>query len=267
MHCFKIKGPNRLEKDNEDFLAKNIFPKKFMRRNNFIGKSTQTSNGDVVQTNAINARGDFENLVTTSGIFVDKVYLYVKSYTKVLKEFLLQCKYSGKSLNLDMLRRFLSIEIDEQTGAIAPNNQTNNYKSFTNGNLKISYDQHCMGLQGQYPVIFINFNVCKGLKTYTEIEKILRKIIIELYLHFGYLGKSNKNYTVTLTIKERYESLLNEIRNGNDVVCTIKDLCRLLYSYHKKEVWILIDDYDTIADAYITMNETETDGLAFLFQS
>ena len=72
-----------------------------------------------------------------STIFVDK--------SMFIKEILEYCNYVtlitmprcwGKSSNLEMLKRFLSFEVDAKTGAIIPRNQTYNYKLFAGGNIE-----------------------------------------------------------------------------------------------------------------------------------
>ena len=120
--------------------------------------------------NMIYSGGGFDQLVKESTIFVDKT-LFIKEIINIKKNVVLitMPRRWGKSCNLDMLNRFLSIEVDRETGSVIPHTQTDNYKLFAGGDinlhgrniknlekLKIGSDDYCMELQGQYPVIFID---------------------------------------------------------------------------------------------------------------
>ena len=76
------------------------------------------------QARKINTGGDFGKLVKESSIFVDKS-LFVKEIIQDASEVILitMPRRWGKSLNLDMLKRFLSIEVDKEGNTIL-NNQT-----------------------------------------------------------------------------------------------------------------------------------------------
>ena len=118
---------------------------------------------------------NFEKLVKNSSIFVDKS-LFIKEIIESKDEVTLVTRPNrwGRSMNLDMLKRFLSVEADDTTGSIIPHTQTDNYKLFAGGNrdvgsgkiknlekLKIASDEYCMKYQGRFPVIFIDFKNCK----------------------------------------------------------------------------------------------------------
>jgi hypothetical protein len=73
-----------------------------------------------------------------------------------------------KSMNMQMIKEFLRIEVDNNGVALTPENREN-YKLFAGGELKIknkifelkplqiSKDEECMNTyQGKYPVIFID---------------------------------------------------------------------------------------------------------------
>ena len=78
--------------------------------------------------------GDFMQLVTLSSIFVDKT-MFIKEIIEDISHGLLinMPRRWGKSLNLDMLRRFLSIQKDENGQPITDNTTTDNYKLFAGG--------------------------------------------------------------------------------------------------------------------------------------
>jgi Predicted AAA-ATPase len=126
----------------------------------------------------IHTGGDFGKLVKESSIFVDKS-LFIKDIIENKSEVILitMPRRWGKSLNLDMLKRFLSVEIDKE-GNIILNNQTENYKLFAGGTIEVQdgfykrekeiltselvvHNPKALDLHGQYPVIFIDFKDCK----------------------------------------------------------------------------------------------------------
>lgn len=226
--------------------------------------------------------GNFEELVKKSSIFVDKS-LFIKEIIESEDKVTLitMPRRWGKSLNLDMLKWFLSVEVvDEKTGSTIPNSETDNYKLFAGGNLDMGFgriknleklniasDEYCMRHQGQFPVIFIDFKDCKNEDGFAKIEEAVRANIIDLFLDFGYLGTINETYKGDLTIKDRYKMLLNEMRDGKDLGNSIRDLSRLLHKYHRQKVWILIDEYDAAAnEAYRKFDNDETEKVIKLFR-
>eukprot|EP01041_Mallomonas_annulata_P010295 gene10295-21488_t len=216
---------------------------------------------------AVHAGGDFGKLLTEGSTFVDKS-LFIKEIIDDKSEVILitMPRRWGKSLNMDMLRQFLSIETDVQSGLIIPHNTTNNYKIFNNTKLQITFNNKCMRHHGKWPVIFLNLKDCKK-NDYTAIEITVRKKLIDLYLDFGYLARSSKIYSGDLTVKERYQSLLKELRDEVDFSSKLEELTKLLYIFHNNtKVWILIDEYDAAANhAYMTMDADEAQKVSDLF--
>lgn len=225
--------------------------------------------------------GDFEELVKKSSIFVDKS-LFIKEIIENTNKVSLitMPRRWGKSLNLDMLKRFLSVEVDTKTGSIIPNTQTVNYKLFAGGNLdlgfgsiknaeklKIASDDYCMRHQGQFPVIFIDFQDCVRMSGFANIEEAVRNKIIKLFIDFGYLQTSNTIYSGTMTIVDRYDMLLQDIRTKKKFTHGIKDLSELLRKHHHQKVWILIDEYDAAAnEAYRRFDDAEAQQVVGLFR-
>ena len=111
----------------------------------------------------------FDELVAYGDVFVDKT-LFIKEFLENNHRVIAITRppHWGKSLNMDMLRRFLAIDLDEQ-GRPVPQEQSRNYRLFAGGEiltnplgskntklvkpLAISNYPECMKHQGQYPVI------------------------------------------------------------------------------------------------------------------
>ena len=207
--------------------------------------------------------GGFEKLVTESSIFVDKS-LFIEEIINSKDEVTLitMPRRWGKSLNLEMLKKFLEIQVDENGKVIEDKKETLNYKFFAGGNIQIKQgftDQiitikpskliektpEALNYQGQYPVILIDFKDCKGSNA-TDIRSKLRDKITETIRNFSYLKDIEKAYKET-TVGLEYKNLLNKTQTGSfDTI--IKDLCALLYTHHHTKVWILVDEYDAAAN-------------------
>lgn len=232
---------------------------------------------------SIQVGGNFEDLVLKSSVFVDKS-LFINEIIEEPSEAILIAmpRRWGKSLNLDMLKRFLSVVIDDK-GQVIPRDQTDNYKLFAGGTIKaqdgfvvkekeiqtsklILENPLALSIQGKYPVIFIDFKDCKGSK-FEEVKNKLQHTMISTIEKFGYLALSNGFYSGKTTIAEKYNTLLNEARVG-DCALTIKELSALLHTYHKEKVWILIDEYDAAANnAYLNCSDEEAKLVSVLFRS
>lgn len=144
----------------------------------------------------IHTGGDFQDVVTESSIFIDKS-LFIKEIIEDKSKVILitMPRRWGKSLNLDMLRRFLSIEeensqqkefnkkIFEQS--IKTNfDKTKSQLNISTTQIKIP-DENIIGqtkiidslaLQGQHPLIFIDFKDCKA-SSFQEVQKLMDKIL------------------------------------------------------------------------------------------
>jgi hypothetical protein len=213
---------------------------------------------------------NFKTLVLNSDVLVDKSF-FIKEFIEGGAEVSLitRPRRWGKSLNMSMLKHFLKSELDE-FGKPLPEDQQVNRKLFVGGKidlglhsgkvrnlkrLKIAeYDDIITDYQGQYPVISISFNEVKG-DTYNEVEK---KVSMELYMLFSKY-KYLLNY-ISNEEKTIYNSFINGTSELPLLTYGIKFLSSLLYNYHGKKVFILIDEYDAaINEAYLMMGKESVD--------
>jgi hypothetical protein len=118
---------------------------------------------------------EFYDLVVNSDVFVDKSLMIKELLEDSGKVILItRPRRWGKSLNMDMLRKFFEIEVDEK-GKPLPLEQKINNKLFLGGTvdlgikgkrilkpLKINSNEYAMVQQGNYPVISISFKDVKG---------------------------------------------------------------------------------------------------------
>ncbi|MEO1219369.1 MAG: AAA family ATPase [Bacteroidota bacterium] len=216
------------------------------------------------------ASNRFDKLLLKSDVFVDKS-LFIKEFLESQEEVTLitRPRRWGKSLNMDMLKRFLNIEVDDQ-GKPLPQEQSLNRKLFVGGEVVIGSKtgkvkqlfplkiaQQCPDLindyQGQYPVISIGFKDVKG-SSYQAIEAGVKTQIIDLYTEGSYLYPCIRSVRTTLegAQKEQLRRYIDGEFNEEDIKNSLRFLGKLLYKHFKKPVYVLIDEYDApINDAYV----------------
>ncbi|WP_341747469.1 AAA family ATPase [Candidatus Tisiphia endosymbiont of Dascillus cervinus] len=115
---------------------------------------------------------DFKKLLLNSDVFVDKSLL-VKDIIEDSGDVILitRPRRWGKSLNIDMLRKFFEIEVDGKGTPLPPEQKVNN-KLFLGGIVDLGFDEtkelkalkitnitSSMKRQGQFPVISISQNL------------------------------------------------------------------------------------------------------------
>lgn len=237
------------------------------------------------QKKGINVGGDFEDLVTKSSIFVDKSLFVQKVMEDPAKTILITMpRRWGKSLNIDMLKRFLSIQVDREGNVTNPED-TLNYKLFAGGKIDLGGIQKTkiilpskiskkevdyIGLtHGKYPVISVDFKDCKG-SNFGEVKDKLTSKIYDLYTQYGYLEEflSKNNKTLKAQQKNQLKSYFEGVSSEEEIQDGLRFLSFLLHTYHNKKVWILIDEYDAAANrAYLEFDEKEANQTAELFRS
>ncbi|WP_341761281.1 AAA family ATPase [Candidatus Tisiphia endosymbiont of Thecophora atra] len=224
---------------------------------------------------------DFKTLLLNSDVFVDKS-LMIKELLEDSGEVILitRPRRWGKSLNMDMIRRFFEIEIDEHGNPSSLEHQ-NNIKLFTGGEIDLGlatgrkkllqklkvaeYPHIILEYQGQFPIIFITFKSVEG-SSYHDIEQGVKSQLRKLFQSHRYLANSDK-----LASDERAD--FNQYLFGEVTLDNIKNslaiLSHLLYKHYNRKPWVLIDEYDTpINSAYrwFGTNETEFQKVLEIFR-
>ena len=144
----------------------------------------------------------------------------------------------GKSLNLDMIRQFMSIEAD---------------KSLFHG-LKISEDQaFCKAFQGQYPVLYFDMKDINGQTFAEACNEFSDQIVYMMSLYYNFLKASpnltqeDRNTCKLYADKEKWKD-----KDGKPVdslpidklKASLKNLSLYLRKHYNKKVVVLIDEYD-----------------------
>ncbi|MEN0016516.1 MAG: AAA family ATPase, partial [Bacteroidota bacterium] len=218
---------------------------------------------------------NFYNLLIEGDVFVDKS-LFIKEFLQDSSGevvLITRPRRWGKSMNMDMLNRFLAIEIDEQ-GNPLPQEQCRNHKLFTGGEvvvgpttgkmkrlspLKIAqqYPDLVSDYQGKYPVISLGFKDVTG-DSYQEIEEAVRLQITDLYRGHSYLEQHI--HTLSSSVKQSQQEKLQQYFTGKfggkDTKNSLRFLGELLSKHFGQNVYVLIDEYDTpINNAFIELKE------------
>ena len=167
---------------------------------------------------------DFRQIIKEDCYYFDKtnwIEELLKDRTKI--KLFTRPRRFGKTLNISTLKYFFDVKNAEE-----------NRKLFKN--LYIEKSEYFKE-QGQYPVIFISL---KDLKKNTweecffEIKELLRNLYNDFYFIRESLNESDLREFDKIWLKEKEASYDNSLLN----------LTKYLYNYYKKEVVLLIDEYD-----------------------
>ena len=167
---------------------------------------------------------DFRKIIKEDCYYVDKT----KFIADVLQDasnvkLFTRPRRFGKTLNMSMLKYFFDVRESEE-----------NRKLF-NG-LDIEKSKY-IDEQGKYPTILISLKSIK-YETWEESLEQLKSLISNLYNEFEYIRES---------LNESEIELFNDIwfkKENGEYANSLKNLTSFLYKHYKKEVILLIDEYD-----------------------
>ena len=169
---------------------------------------------------------DFSEVIKENCYYIDKTkwigeILEDKSKIKLFT----RPRRFGKTLNMSMLKYFFDIE-----------NKEENKKLFSG--LDIEKSEY-MSEQGQYPVIFISLKSIKA-KTWEEAIQEIRLLVLELFSEYKYLLEDLDEYDLP-----RFKKYLMGNADFSELKNALLFLTRILFQKYKKEVILLIDEYDS----------------------
>ena len=169
---------------------------------------------------------DFSEVIKENCYYIDKTkwigeILEDKSKIKLFT----RPRRFGKTLNMSMLKYFFDIENKEEN------------KKLFNG-LDIEKSEY-MSEQGQYPVIFISLKSIKA-KTWEEAIQEIRLLVLELFSEYKYLLEDLDEYDLP-----RFKKYLLGNEDFSELKNALLFLTRILFQKYKKEVILLIDEYDS----------------------
>ena len=191
--------------------------------------------------------GDFIELVSGE-VFVDKTLLIKDLLTDVGTKALLitRPRRWGKTLNMSMFYNFLRCEVREN----APTNKLETVSPHPGlfDNLKVGqeYPELITSHQGKWPVIFLTFKGVGG-SSIRNIEQRFRDVLSELYDQHSYLDDWLYSLGKKGASVARAKYFSNVLEGEVDLAGlerSLHFLSKLLYEYHGRKVFVLLDEYD-----------------------
>lgn len=179
---------------------------------------------------------DFRDLKESNGYFVDKS-LFIKEVIDDISKVKLitRPRRFGKTLNISMLRYFFE-KTDEDLSCLFKD-----LKIWREGDTYTSQ-------QGQYPVVNLSFKDVKDM-TFDECFENIKHVIGREFRRHKYLLDCKD---IDEFDKEMYTEIKNEKADKIRLKNSLYLLTSLLREYYKKDVIVLIDEYDTpINQGYI----------------
>ena len=169
---------------------------------------------------------NFKEIINNNYYYVDKTKFIEKILNDGSKiKLFTRPRRFGKTLNMSTIKHFFDIKNNEE-----------NRKLFNNLDIEKSV---YIKEQGQYPIIFISM---KGIKdiTWEEAKSSLKILISKLYSEFKYLLDDLDEFDLP-----RFKKYLLADIDFANLKNALEFLTRVLYEKHKKEVILLIDEYDS----------------------
>ncbi len=176
----------------------------------------------------------FEKIIANHYFYIDKTD-FIKEWWESGDDVTLitRPRRFGKTLNLNMLERFFSMKYKDQ-GQIFEE-------------LSIWKEESYRSLQGTYPVLALSFADIKEPTAFGTKKRICQ-IIEELYNQYDFLLDSG---CLNEKEKESFGRITVDM-NDYEAAGSLKMLSLYLARYYKKNVFILLDEYDTpLQEAYL----------------
>lgn len=201
---------------------------------------------------------DYAKILKTAGV-VDKTML-IKDVIEHQDVVMITAPPKfGKSTNLDMIKKFMEIEVKPDGTPKAKSNLTvepvagtKNHKLFMKYKLKITENESLMREHfGNTPVLSVSFKCFNVVKTYDEAVSFCKEVAHNSYRQNKYLLHSNR---LTSSQKHHFEKWFNETTFMNQSVNKVAHALRMLSVYlyrhfDKRRVFVLIDDHDSIVES------------------
>ncbi len=169
----------------------------------------------------------FEKLITENSFYIDKTD-FIRQWWENRDDVTLitRPRRFGKTLNMNMLERFLSVQYAGQGEVFE--------------GLSIWKNEKYHKLQGSMPVIYLSFADVKA-NTFASAREKICMLIEEVYRRYDFLltgGSLREGET------EHFRKILVEMTDS-EVAYSLKNLSGYLSGYYGKKVIILLDEYDT----------------------
>lgn len=217
------------------------------------------------------ANDSFYGMITNNEVFIDKSLLIKDIIRDKSKVSFITCPSGlGKTINLDMLKCFLKMEVNNNGNKISPNS-TIHYHFFKNGKFPVKgkmlrlnktllisrYNKIIETTLGQYPLVFINFNRFKA-KSRKNYFISLKKTIANSFREHRYILKAWQNRTDKEMYLKKFNKYLYQQSSIRELQDSIFFLCRILHDHFKQRVIVLIDQTDLPINELVFLPNTAT---------
>ncbi|KAK0082933.1 hypothetical protein PV325_009634 [Microctonus aethiopoides] len=219
-----------------------------------INEPTQTS--DTTEIELPDETHSYYDRHYNQPFYVDKTLL-IKELFKKSHVLINAPSGFGKTLNMDMVRRFVEIELDKHGEAIVLDvnedkcslkevqTVSKNFKLFQGKN--ISKEKEIIFKHfGKYPTIYVNFNIV-GKRNFEQILDRLRTAIHRAFREHTYLRNSSfwdNRGSDKITFMKYYGSEEFRLLTKEEISFGLVFLSEILHDYHGKPVYVFIDDFE-----------------------
>lgn len=227
--------------------------------------SFQESRRTIVKSLVDFSLSDFAQVVKTRS-FVDKTLLIKDIFDAPLRIAITAPPKYGKSTNLDMIKRFLEIEVDEWSTR-KHIKSTTNYSLFTENELKICEDANFFKEHfGKHPVIHIDFELLDGVRDFAHALEVFRTITRKTFLMHNYLlatdGHTCWSKGFSFADFENHTSTQkNRCLDEHNLKESFENLSMVLFEFFKKEAFVLIDNYDAFLKGVLSEDIPESEAI------
>lgn len=174
---------------------------------------------------------DFKRLIEDDYYYVDKTLLIKDIDESGSVVLITRPRRFGKTLNLSMLQYYYDIS-EKPCGHL--------FKD-----LNIEKWEKYQATQGQFPTIFVSFKEIFQ-STYHKMMLTLRRVIAEEFERHAYLLESS---SIPDHEKEMFQRIRTQKNTVNELSSSLKFLGSLLVKHYRKNVIVLLDEYDVPVQA------------------
>ena len=184
-----------------------------------------------MKQNILTGAESFEKLIEGEYFYIDKT-LFIKELHENRGDVTLitRPRRFGKTLNLSMLRSFFDITKDSKT--------------YFTGLKIVEHQEIVEKYMNNYPVIFLTLKDIHE-NSFEEAIEETRSLVSYIYRQNIYLYERDR---LNDQQKKLYYSFLAGESTINDLKSSLKFFTECLYTYHKKRVIVLMDEYDAPLD-------------------
>lgn len=210
---------------------------------------------------------DFKTVFEHDKLFVDKTLLIYEFLSGPRVISVTAPPGFGKSTIIDMIRRFVGINVDSTGHRVNPN-ETENYKLFCDVPLHICKNKSFVAEHfGKYPVLHINFSCLKNIYSYQDVLTKLRELLALTCSQYHYLLEDENLWNESMITKERFQDYMSMGKELHEKIITngFSVLLRLLEAYFELPVIILIDEFNVHVNNLLFKTSLDTDRIDLYF--